>query len=177
MIQATIINKDGSQEQVSYKADKILLSEILNMQSHQIETPCGGSGVCGKCVVYAQGDLSSPSRLEEELGLISLNRRLACTTYAMGQVIIKPLESKARFEDVLYVPEPLPEPLPEHLPEDTCDDYTDAKVAQACVPGTRMVNIAIDVGTTGVSAELIDVAQKKDHRACIHAKPAGQVWS
>lgn len=161
MIHATIINKDGSQEQVSYKADKILLSEILNMQSHQIETPCGGSGVCGKCVVYAQGDLSSPSRLEEELGLISLNRRLACTTYAMGQVIIKPLESKASFEDVLYVPDPLSEHLPEQLPEDTCDDYTDAKVAQACVPGTRMVNIAIDVGTTGVSAELIDVAQKK----------------
>ncbi len=64
-----------------------------------------------------------------------LNRRLACTTYAMGQVIIKPLESKARFEDVLYVPEPLPEPLPEHLPEDTCDDYTDAKLLRHVFQG------------------------------------------
>ena len=70
-----------------------LLSDILDG-----EMPCGGKGKCGKCKIFARGDLSEPSKTELEL--LSNEElldgiRLSCLTYAYGDCeIISDTSSK-----------------------------------------------------------------------------------
>jgi ferredoxin len=42
------------------------LQELLARQGVQLEAPCGGKGICGKCRVRASGDVSAPDEREWE---------------------------------------------------------------------------------------------------------------
>ena len=65
------------------------LKDILH-----ISIPCGGRGRCGKCKVYAEGEISQPSIAEKShLTPEELQKgiRLACMTSIEGNCTVKPL--------------------------------------------------------------------------------------
>lgn len=64
------------------------LSEILRANGLGIISPCGGRGVCGKCAVMLNGQISSPSPAEQKAGV-----RLACQAVLEGDAeVILPRE-------------------------------------------------------------------------------------
>ena len=64
------------------------LSDILRTHGLGINSPCGGRGVCGKCAVMLNGQVSSPSPAELKAGV-----RLACQAVLQGDAeVILPRE-------------------------------------------------------------------------------------
>ena len=45
----------------------ILLLDAIRSAGLDIETPCNGSGTCGKCKVIATGQLSDPNEIEKKM--------------------------------------------------------------------------------------------------------------
>jgi uncharacterized 2Fe-2S/4Fe-4S cluster protein (DUF4445 family) len=83
------IHFQGESKQICFE-QPILLSAALQQAGVPVSMPCGGRGVCGKCKVKAEGDLSEPSE-KEKLVLgdeIEKGFRLACMTYAQGDTAI-----------------------------------------------------------------------------------------
>lgn len=85
----TLKTKNG---EAVYSFDKpTLISDLLKKHSAGLDLPCGGTGKCGKCKVRVEGELSELSEQEakhltdEE---IADSVRLACKTYALGDVTI-----------------------------------------------------------------------------------------
>ena len=78
------------------------LSDLLQECGHSPDMPCGGKGLCRKCRVLAQGQLSQPTA-EERQALspqeLSQGIRLACCTR-----ILK-LEGRTLAADVPVAPE------------------------------------------------------------------------
>lgn len=108
------------------------ISEIVNG-----EKPCGGHGRCGKCKVFARGEISELT--EAELNLLSEKEigdgvRLACLTYALGDCEIKTLY---KIEESQIV---------------TSGDLPDFELK----PAFEKYGVAIDVGTTTLAARLYD---------------------
>ncbi len=69
------------------------LHDLLARQSFQLEAPCGGKGICGKCRVKVRGDISAPS--ENERDLLSAEElaqgwRLACMCFLNGEAWVEP---------------------------------------------------------------------------------------
>lgn len=110
------------------------LSELLNM-----DFPCGGKGICGKCKVYVSGELS-PITDEEKRFLspedIKSGARLACRTYVLGDCRVLADEKNLCFTSDT-------EPL--HNPAATDKEY----------------GIALDIGTTTVAAYLCSLPDGK----------------
>lgn len=48
--------------QVVFFEGQPLLSDLLREHAHPVMTPCGGAGVCGRCLLKARGSLSPPPR-------------------------------------------------------------------------------------------------------------------
>jgi uncharacterized 2Fe-2S/4Fe-4S cluster protein (DUF4445 family) len=113
----------------------VLLAEELVAAGTPVAMPCGGRGRCGKCVVYAAGDVLPPDALESRLlartrgaEVAGYERRLACLAEAVGpHEVLRPEEAAA----VAARPESGPAPH-------------DGAVSGPC-------GIAIDVGTTTVT--------------------------
>lgn len=102
------------------------------------EKPCGGHGKCGKCQVFAQGELSEPC--ETELALLSKDElergiRLACLTYAYGDCEVKTVVQSKNAQIV------------------TCG----AELDLVLKPSFSDHGVAIDIGTTTLAARLYDV--------------------
>jgi len=109
-----------------------VLSDAIRLMEEKIETPCNCMGICKKCQVEVSGDLSPREKIEENL---PKKIRLACITKVLGDVEVFELtnsELKISEEEV-------------SLNIDTEDK---GRV------------LAIDVGTTGVSARLIDLDER-----------------
>lgn len=66
------------------------LLEILRTSGFQVEAPCNGRGICGKCRLKASGSLSDPEAGElRHLGAsIEEGIRLACQTAVLGPAAI-----------------------------------------------------------------------------------------
>ena len=99
------------------------------------EKPCGGHGKCGKCKVFATGELSPVT--EEERRLLSRDEveqgiRLACVTCVLGECTVKTLSVNDTTE-ILTV--------------GTLSDFSFA-------PTFTRYGVAIDIGTTTVAARL-----------------------
>jgi uncharacterized 2Fe-2S/4Fe-4S cluster protein (DUF4445 family) len=62
-----------------------LVMDLLEDRGVVLSAPCGGRGVCGKCVVTIQGDLS-PRTLQEDH--LPRSQRLACLTKIAGEAVI-----------------------------------------------------------------------------------------
>ena len=110
-----------------------LLSDAIRLMEERVETPCNCMGICKKCQVEVRGSLSSREEIEEEL---PEGVRLACITRVMGDAEVFSLK-----EGELKVSE---EDMEVHV-----DTQEVGRV------------LAIDVGTTGVSARLIDLSEGK----------------
>ena len=78
---------------VGYPAGTTLL-EILEDRGYVTPTPCGGRGVCGKCLVGAQGSLSPKDAAETALAP-DPSVRLACTAKIAGDVVLHPEKNRA----------------------------------------------------------------------------------
>ncbi|MEI6856597.1 ASKHA domain-containing protein [Psychrilyobacter sp.] len=110
-----------------------ILSDAIRLMEEKIETPCNCLGICKKCQIKVRGDLSPKEKIEENL---PKDVRLACITMALGDVeIFKLTDSELKIhEEVVNL---------------DIDIEEQGKV------------LAIDVGTTGVSARLIDLDEKR----------------
>ena len=78
-------------EQEHADGEQVLLSDVLLAAGLSHDRPCGGRGVCGKCAVRVQGELSPMSESEStRLGkeLCAQGYRLACVARAMGTTFI-----------------------------------------------------------------------------------------
>jgi len=110
-----------------------VLSDVIRLMEEKIETPCNCMGICKKCQIKVSGDLSPREKIEENL---HEEIRLACISTALGDVEIFELTDSE---------------LKIHEEEVSLDIETEEQ--------GRV--LAIDVGTTGVSARLIDLGEKK----------------
>ncbi len=97
----TIHKKDGSQAVMAEDGTNLL--ELLGHHSVPLETPCGGKGTCGKCVVKVTGILNPPSEKEKELlgaARIAAGCRLACRSSIAADLDIYP-EDSAREASII----------------------------------------------------------------------------
>lgn len=129
-----IVNLDGK----ILKAKKgCLLSEVLSLHA-ETDMPCGGHGKCGKCRVFASGDISEPSENERALlGEDALNCgiRLACLTRALGDcAVVTTKKAESRI-----------------LTEGEMPDFQ-------IMPAFSRYGVAVDIGTTTLAARLFDVS-------------------
>ncbi len=103
------------------------LSELLKHQAH----PCGGHGICGKCAVIINGDVSEPSSAEQHFGC-----RLSCQAIVYGdaEVTIPAVSDMAQIENGSF------------------GSIEPAK------PMSGKFGAAIDIGTTTVALCLYDLS-------------------
>lgn len=78
--------------------------EALEIAGINIDTPCGGKGICGKCKVLFVEEISAASPIEKKLlseGEIKKGFRLACQAKLFQDSIVEiPLEIKLDFKRV-----------------------------------------------------------------------------
>ncbi|MEM3712087.1 MAG: ASKHA domain-containing protein [Thermoproteota archaeon] len=73
--------------------------DILNEEGVNIESICGGRGVCKKCVIEVlEGKLSEPTAREDDLTRASQRLRLACQAKVVGDIAIKIPDSSRQFK-------------------------------------------------------------------------------
>lgn len=115
------------------------LIEAVRMAGLVLEAPCNGRGTCGKCRLKATGSLSSPGEKEiEHLGpLVEEGVRLACQTKIFGSAQVELTESEETF---LTVEEGQNKTL----------NFNPLNIRKCC-------GIALDIGTTSIVAELINL--------------------
>jgi len=83
-------------KEVLINGDKSIL-EVFNEEDMAIYAPCGGKGTCGKCKVKVSGKVNSLT--DEERKLLTSQEigngiRLACKTYAEGEIAVQLVEDK-----------------------------------------------------------------------------------
>lgn len=78
------------------------LHSLLSREGHEVEAPCGGRGLCGKCLIKAKGLLSPITAQEKKLlspPQLAAGFRLACVTAAEGDAEVElPEKGKAEVE-------------------------------------------------------------------------------
>ncbi|TLM79773.1 MAG: DUF4445 domain-containing protein, partial [Actinobacteria bacterium] len=120
------------------------LLEAARIAGLRPEAPCDGRGTCGKCRVLVEGNLTLPT--EKELAQLNsgdgIKMRLACQAKISGPV-------RAEF------------------PESRADSFLTVEKGQRKAlklnprgyrPGQESYGIALDIGTTSIVAELLDLA-------------------
>ncbi|HEX2938158.1 MAG TPA: ASKHA domain-containing protein, partial [Ruminiclostridium sp.] len=77
-------------EKTIFCKNNIILMELLRREGIFLDSPCGGNGRCGKCLVKATGQLSVPDNEEIELlgSKIEQGLRLACRARIKGNAVI-----------------------------------------------------------------------------------------
>lgn len=128
-----------------------------------LEAPCDGRGSCGKCRVRVSGQLAPPDEFEvSQLGnLLRTGLRLACRTKIYGAVQAQ-IESTGRESFVA-------------LTEARSSQWSfDPPVRNRYQEGRPCYGIALDIGTTSIAAELIDLINGKSlgAEACLNPQTA-----
>lgn len=106
------------------------LSRALHDAGILVPQPCGGRGVCGKCVALMEGELSEPTAEERKLGA-----RLICQTVLLGDASVT---------------------IPQHHPMEQIEVGQTATVTPCNALGEG-VGAAIDIGTTTLALRLFDL--------------------
>ncbi len=104
-----------------------LLSDALSDMGFDLQMPCGGKGICRRCVVRAQGGLSPRSDREMLLNLPD-NQRLACQARITGDSTVE-IDATERNQ---YTP------------------------ATSLHRGTAF-GVAVDIGTTTIQVSLVEI--------------------
>ncbi|MCP4130824.1 MAG: 2Fe-2S iron-sulfur cluster binding domain-containing protein, partial [bacterium] len=117
---------------LQYRSGTLLL-DILTDQGIPVKTPCGGKGICGKCLVEAAGTLSKPDAEELKTIRDKPGKRLSCVTRVEGEVSIRIEEDMGANKKALLI-------SPGELTE---------------------YGIAVDIGTTTVQVSLVDLKNQK----------------
>lgn len=97
----------------------------------QLQHPCGGRGVCGKCAVEVTGCISAPNAAEIRAGV-----RLSCQVVLLGDAEVV-LPNRVRLEQI---------------------ETGGGQTLTAAAPMSGLLGAAIDVGTTTIALRLYDLA-------------------
>jgi uncharacterized 2Fe-2S/4Fe-4S cluster protein (DUF4445 family) len=108
-----------------------LLADALMDMGLAVRSPCGGKGICGKCMVKVTGDLSGQSHFEAKALKNRPGMRLACQAVIEGDVEV--------FMD--ETSEPVQQPCPG-------------------LPKESRYGLACDIGTTTVRISLVDLESR-----------------
>lgn len=111
-----------------------------------VDAPCGGTGTCGSCRVVATGALDPPSRNERELlggAGLAASKRLACRARIAGDATVT-IPEPSREVRIVTAAEQAPAPV-----EDPA--------ARGIVAIGTVAGAAIDIGTTTVAVQLLDL--------------------
>jgi len=90
-LQMIVTISDNNKNKTIEIKEKKLISTILSESGFSFSMPCGGKHICGKCKVFAKGNLSEPSLKEQSLlqHESKSDIRFACMTYVLGDTEIK----------------------------------------------------------------------------------------
>ena len=83
------VERDGRSTVLTFEGTPALC-DVLAAGGFEVQRPCGGRGVCGKCAVELTGDVSAPNAAEERLGV-----RLACQARLLGDARVVLPDSRA----------------------------------------------------------------------------------
>lgn len=111
-------------EAADFPEETILMDALAEM-GVMVPSPCGGRGLCGKCLVRASGNLSQPSDTEDRIITGHEGHRLACQASLNGNVQVVYDESLRR-EARCYPP----------------------------LDPSKRAGLAVDIGTTSVQVSL-----------------------
>jgi uncharacterized 2Fe-2S/4Fe-4S cluster protein (DUF4445 family) len=115
------------------------LTDCIRKAGLHIETPCNCIGSCGKCRVKVVGELYPPTDEEKKFINAEEDIRLACIARVKGDVEIELLSSPNSLKtinrgfSITVEPDPIDRVSPD------------------------MLGVAVDIGTTGISAYLLDL--------------------
>lgn len=144
----------------------LTLAEGIRQAGYSVETPCCGLGTCGKCRVTAQGALSDPDASEMALANTECGERLSCRAVIVGDVVVEmggkrsllkfdhsKLTEAASVDSAIRLAS---------LKNTGCGriwgvTFKDRLLDVSQVP-PQMLGVALDIGTTGVSGCLVNLA-------------------
>lgn len=126
-----------------------ILSFVLSQNGILRETPCGGKGVCGKCRMHAEGSLSELTAKEKE----------CLTSDEIGQGIR--LSCQARLTGDAFVTVSKGAELTNIQAEGSLPSFS-------CHPMEGRFGVAVDIGTTTLVLQMVDL----DHAQVLHAVSA-----
>ena len=130
----------------------LAVAKGMDLFEHGISAPCGGKGLCGRCLIrLITGQVTSPSLTEENIltpERLSQGYRLACQARIVGPCKIEiPVTSLIGRQQ---------------LQVDGCSqvvevDYLLKRYMSVATPGTNYepLGLAVDLGTTKIAAFLI----------------------
>ncbi len=118
-----------------------LLSDILESGGYQVKSPCGGRGICGKCLVRVQGVLSSRTASEMEF-CHGDEERLACQVRVEGDAEV-------------------------HLPESGEKRHPLPHVGASNGPFA----FAVDLGTTTIQISMVDMGSRRSIPVSVFLNP------
>lgn len=114
--------------------DDTLLADALVDAGVPLDMPCGGKGVCGKCKVKVEGQLSSKTDIETKILHDQPGYRLACQTRITGNARV-------------HVQETTPVTVESCPSLDVDSDY----------------GMAVDIGTTTIQVALVDLLHQQSY--------------
>lgn len=146
MVKVSFVNED---KEIDVNIG-ITLSEAIRKAGLLIETPCNCKGLCGKCLVKVQGDLYPPSVEEIKFLNGDGNIRMACLAKVKGNVSIELLSNQSSLNTIN---------------RGFCIDVeADSLIIKKKFPSleegsalNNILGIAVDIGTTGLSAYLVNL--------------------
>ena len=128
------------------KGDGQRLHDLLARQGFQVEAPCGGKGICGKCRVKVRGGVSAPTENERDLLTgeeLAQGWRLACLCHVDGEAEVELI----RGENARILT---------------------AGGGDLTVEGVRGAQAAVDIGTTTIAAYLMRDGRTIDCEAAMN---------
>lgn len=139
-----IFVKDQNKKTTIEIFNKSSILKILKENNIYIDAPCNGNGKCGKCKVYATGNLNDITPVEEKLlsqEEIDASIRLACMTYPTGDCEVKLINNNSYSVQT---------------------DGTSVKYdINSRISSDNAVGIAVDIGTTTVACYFYELKTGK----------------
>lgn len=131
-----------------------LLTEAATRAGLPIDTPCGGAGTCGKCKVrFVSGPPAASAHAGEHLDEAELSAgwRLACQARLSTDAVVS-IPQTALFDDRLQILT-----RSTAIEEDSRGIPPHERVPTPLREGQSNFGLAVDIGTTTVVAELIEL--------------------
>ena len=176
-IAITVKNEEKTTVITGEKGKSLL--QMLQGSDFQLVTPCGGTGICGKCKVRVwEGSLSISKEDQRYFSEAELNQgyRLACLAYPEESCVIS-LETNQE-EEFQVVTEATDEEAYQVVIETTDEEAyqvvmesTDGKALQVVMGTTdenrfvfdeaNLYGVAVDIGTTTLAMQLVELRSGK----------------
>ncbi|MBE0600550.1 MAG: DUF4445 domain-containing protein, partial [Firmicutes bacterium] len=132
------------------------LTALVRQHGLSIATPCGGKGVCGKCNVFATGNISGLAESEQKYltpDEIARGIRLACQVRVLGDTEVMVPQTTDSMNIQL---------------EGDLPDF-------AFHPMNGPYGLAVDIGTTTLALRLLDLRNQTLLSAATALNPQGEV--